>query len=181
MARQPRQGPAGLLDALAKGIDDIIEVSQTKRERLWSRARDRTTWQRRLQFASGTIALLSGVAITSVFTALGSSSLTMKILGAVLAFVSGVLSLVTTTHLDPRETERVFGCAAKYAELRDHARSLRERHRGISLNQVQEGLAKLRGESQKLTNDCDSLLPSLDAPRSTRLGRIIPMLIGHQP
>jgi hypothetical protein len=163
------------LQELTQNLEELRIICQTKRERLWGRAARRNKWQKGLHIAGGVIALFSGGAITSVVTSL-TSSLTMKIIAAALAFLSGGISLVTTTLFDSKESVKMFDGAARYAALRDKAQTLYERRTGIAIDRVTEQLGRLRAESSSLAKEFDHLLPDLQPPRLP-VGRHFPMLM----
>ena len=148
------------LEELARSLLRFRDTFYQKRMMLWSRAAGRTKWQKGLYIVAGLIALFSGGAITSVVTTLTSST-AMKVIAATLAFVSGIVSLVTTNLFDPKETEKMFDGAAQYAAARDRAQSIHDRRRSLSLGQIGDALTRLRTDSNKLSRDYDRLLPNL--------------------
>jgi hypothetical protein len=74
--------------------------------------------QRHLQVASGLMALISGLCTTAVFTELLGGVL-LKIIAALLAFVSGALTLILTSYLNQKESDDMFEGYGLYIKLRD--------------------------------------------------------------
>jgi hypothetical protein len=153
---------AQLLKEYTEEILALRDVWQIKRQKLWKGGDSRTKWEKGLHIASGIIALFSGSAITSVVTAL-TSSLSVKILAAALAFLSGIISLFTTILFTEKETQQMFDGAAQYAAFRDRAQSLYDRRHEMSVHQLGQAIDRLRTDSNKLTTDFDRLLPDLHA------------------
>ena len=167
------------LPDIGSSILAIRDVSQVKREMLWRRAARQTKTYRRLHLGSGGLALLSGGAITSLISDIGSP-LFVKIAAAILAFSSGLMSLLTTTLHDSKETERMFEGAVKYALLRDNAQTLFDRQTTISAAQLLEGLKQLRAESGKLTKDYDKMLPMVESRLVGPRGQAMMMGLGDE-
>jgi hypothetical protein len=153
---------AAVLAELVDSVAVLRNTCRNKQTMLWQSARRRTKTQKGLHVAAGVIALFSGGAITSVLTAV-TSSLIMKIIAAGFAFLSGMISLLTTTLFDTRETERMFDGATQYAILGNRAQSLLDRNRTLSFNQVQNETARLTENHGSLIKQYDSLLSSLSS------------------
>ena len=147
------------VEELAMSAGNLSDICAEKREVLKSQAISRSKWQKRLHIASGVIALLSGGAITAVVTDL-TSSLQMKIFATTLAFSSGIISLVTTTLFDTKETQRMFEGAAQFLIIRDKLRALHHRRSTLTPDQFDEALGPLRTEYNKTSADFDPLLAS---------------------
>ena len=69
------------------------------------------------------MALISGASVTTLF---GSSfdSATIKIFAAAAAFVSGIVSLVSSIYFDSKETAKISEVAGKFLALRERCRCL---------------------------------------------------------
>jgi hypothetical protein len=114
-----RDDAEGLIRVLTN-IRNIREVSHEKRVLLMSRAQKRTGRKKVIYVVSGSLALLSG-GTASALVAPAADVIGVKIMAAALAFVSGVISLVTTAFFDEKETAKMNEGAGRYGELRDRA------------------------------------------------------------
>src|SRR6516164_7079129 len=126
MGNEPAALPSVEPSAIEAFLEDarkLNDICADKREKLSRQAISRTKWNKRVHIASGVIALLSGGAVTAVFTEL-TSSLAVKIFAAVFAFSSGIISLVAATLFDPKETQSMFDGANQFLVLRDRLRLL---------------------------------------------------------
>jgi membrane protein implicated in regulation of membrane protease activity len=72
-----------------------------KHKALIAAANRRVRWQKILHMASGVLALISGASITAIIVEL-TSSMSVKVFSAALAFLSGVISLVVTSYFDEK-------------------------------------------------------------------------------
>jgi hypothetical protein len=90
-------------------------------------------------FRSGCIA--GGAA--SALVAPAADIIGVKVFAAALAFVSGIISLVTSAFLDEKETAKINEGAARYGELRDRA--------DIFLNSRNRELEEVDATYQRLT------------------------------
>lgn len=114
-----RDDAEGLLRVLSS-IRYMREVSHEKRVLLLSRAQKRVGRKKIIYVVSGSLALLSG-GTASALVAPAADVIGVKIMAAGLAFVSGVISLVTTAFFDEKETAKMNEGAGRYGELRDRA------------------------------------------------------------
>jgi hypothetical protein len=129
-----------------------------KRMILLEKAGHREQWQRTLHLASGIIMLISGGSVAALLATIGGGA-SLKLIGAVVAFLSGVLSLVVTTYFDPRETQKMFEGASNYGLLRDRLDTLRDELPTISYGIALERLQTIRADAGKASSQYDSLMP----------------------
>jgi len=102
-----QQELAGKRHLCNKKRTDLLELG-TRREKR----------HRVLTFLSGGLALLGGIAATSVFLELTGSTI-VKIVTVILGFASGIMTLSITVFNDPKESAQIIIGAAKYLMLSD--------------------------------------------------------------
>jgi hypothetical protein len=153
--------PAERLEELAQSIQNESRLYQSTYRSLLARAARRTIWRKCLHLSSGTIALISGG--TFVSSILGEVAATV---GSLLAFLSGIITLITTTFFDEKETEDIIKCATRYDALADSMDSLHERRYEIGVERLAQALDRLRSEENKLSTNYAHLLAhqSSDGP-----------------
>jgi hypothetical protein len=116
-------------------FDALVTHATRKRDHLMGMAERRKKWRRRLIVFSGLVALISGGAITAVISD-RTDSMTVKVLSAGLAFVSGLTSLFLGTYFDEKETQKMYDGAAKYLAFRDRVK--RAGTNPVSLTRLQD-------------------------------------------
>jgi hypothetical protein len=122
-------------------LKKLAYVCNKKRLVLIEQANKRNRRRKLVNIAAGVLALLSGSSV-SVALANVLNQTSFSILGAVLAFVSGVLSLITSTYYDDKETRQNSEGAAAYGALRDRA-EIEVLHPSPSNKQSYEALKRL--------------------------------------
>jgi hypothetical protein len=101
-----------------KHLMELGEACGQRRGQLARRAHRRSIWLKRLQLTSGILALISsGSAAGLLVATVGEQYL--KISATVLAFVSGIISLLSEAFLDPKEIESLHSGSNKFQILRD--------------------------------------------------------------
>jgi hypothetical protein len=139
----------------AKNLSDICD---TKRQVLLHQAISRTKWQKGLQIAAGTVALLSamvGAARPSGMIALLGGT---EFVAAALAFLSGIVSLVTTTLFEVRETHRMFEGAYQFLVVRDQLRTLYHRRGMLDVERFMKALEPLRAQYDQTTKEYEPMI-----------------------
>jgi hypothetical protein len=145
------------LDRYTASITELRDVYSDRHILLRNEAQWRTKKQRILQFVSGFIALGSGGAISAAIA--DFLPIYTKIVGAVLAFTSATVSLVSSHFLDSKETHKMFEGAAHYAVIADRASSLLDGRDMTTAKQLLKDLNRLRNDGSKLSTEYGSLLP----------------------
>jgi hypothetical protein len=108
---------------LVPAIKDVADRANQKRIALWYIADSRLKWERFFRVLSGVMALISGASVTTLFGN-ASDSTTTKIFAASVAFVSGVVSLVSSIYFDSKETAKICEVTGKFLALRERSRCL---------------------------------------------------------
>ena len=124
---------------------DLIHFAglcQVKRELLGQLAAERIAWAKHLQLAAGVLALVSAASITSLISTL-SNPTTLKIFAAVVAFASGVITMVIPTYFDQKENLTILEGANRFLELRDEANTLAKRP-SLTPTETYDALERLR-------------------------------------
>jgi hypothetical protein len=150
---------AGELDSVRKSVEELRDSCWQKRMMLSEKAGRRERWQRALHLASGIVTLISGGSVAALIATI-SGAASLKLTGAVIAFCSGVISLVVTTYFDVKETQKMFVGASTYGILRDRLITLLDELPTINNKTSIERLAKIRADVGKAGQQYDSLLPT---------------------
>jgi hypothetical protein len=136
----------------------LAEVCQEKRARLGRVASRRSDWRRALHVTSGVLALISAASITAVIAQL-TNSLVVKVFSAVVAFLSGLITLVISAYFDEKETMKIFEGSNKFLSLRDQADLVRDRD-DVTEKQAFAALEKLRVSYASYCAEYDHYLPT---------------------
>lgn len=174
----------GLVRVLTS-IRYIREVSHEKRVLLMTKAQKRVGRKKAIYVISGSLALLSG-GTASALVAPAADFIGVKIMAAALAFVSGVISLVTTAFFDEKETAKMNEGGGRYGELRDRADViLNSRVRKVT--ELDASYGRLSEQQSKLQQEFDQwidiatiqakskeILDKLNADAAAQLRRIAP-------
>ena len=150
--------------SLTEALNGLAQICAVKRAALAEAAGRRSAWRRGLHLTSGVLALLSGAGITSVIADL-TSSMTVKVLSAVVAFVSGIITLLITAYFDEKETAKIYDGSAKFLALRDQA-MLAPNRPDITEKQAFAALEKLRAEHARHSLEFDRFIPNVAARSS---------------
>ena len=156
--RPPSSSATEGLDVLAS-IIALRDTCWQKRMMLWNRAARRQQWQRALHLASGIITLVSGGSVAALLATISGAE-NLKLIGAIVAFLAGVLSLIVTTYFDVKETQKMFEGASNYGILRDRLVSLVDGVSELSRKTALERLGKIREDAGKAMLQYDPLLPT---------------------
>jgi hypothetical protein len=82
-----------------------------------------------------------------------------KLVGAVIAFLSGTLSLVATTYFDIRDTQKISDGASDYGVLIDQLDNLEGRLDDIQPKTATDGLIRIREKASLVRRQIDPYLP----------------------
>jgi hypothetical protein len=148
--QEPALNSNSSIEEWAKDTYDLSNVCHEKRQLLLSQAISRTKWQKGLHIGSGTVALLSGMASTMVTGT--------QFVAAALAFLSGIVSLLTTTLFEVKETQRMFEGAYQFLVVRDRLRTL-YRQRGIlDVGKFMKEQEPLREQYVQISKEYDPMM-----------------------
>ena len=106
-------------DRMLEDFKKLFDKCHHKRSLLHNAAIKRADRRKKLRFFAGMLALLSGASITAVLATFVEDSRAIKILSAVLAFASGLISLLLEGFYDPQDTQHMFSGAFEFLALRD--------------------------------------------------------------
>jgi hypothetical protein len=140
-----------------RALETLKDAIDIRRASLLKNAEARRRGKRNVAIACGVIALLSGTGMTAVLSpALDSASL--KIVSAILAFLSGLLNIVLTNLFDDKETRRMDDGAGQLlaAQLQIEYFLL---SRDMAPQQIQEFYGKISDTCVKIFNGIDSFIP----------------------
>lgn len=140
-----------------KKITAIRDLSQEKRIMLWLCASQRTNRSKWLHVTASSLALLSSGTITTAITGLVDKQ-AIQVIAAILAFTSGILSLIISTIYDAKETNRMYEGASRYAQLREKTQIALDQVASLSDNHCIEILKDLRTEYVSISGEFDPLL-----------------------
>ena len=151
----PEPGP----ESVREFITELRDSCWQKRMMLLNGAGRRQKWQRALHLLSGIITLVSGGSVAALLATMSGAG-GLKLIGAIVAFLSGVLSLVVTTYFDVKETQKMFEGAGAYGALRDRLVTLDDGLPSLTMKTALERLAKIREDVGKAAHQYDPLLPT---------------------
>jgi len=143
------------------GVDAKIQLgtlaaaAHNKRERLLQVGTARRHRRQHLHVLAGLMALLSA-SITAVLTKISPSPAVVQIIPAVIALLSGTLTLITSTYFDEKETADVFEGCGRFLSLRSEADLIRHK-RGVTEAQAFRALETLGREYVVLSSKYDHL------------------------
>ncbi len=140
------------LEHLRTQLHTVVTDSKRKRRLLLAQASRRSRLRRLLHVTAGILALLSATSITAIITEL-TNSMAVKVFSAVVAFISGVISLVITNYVDEKDTWKMFESAAGFISVRSKAELLLTKP-----NVTGTELRKLQEEYEKCSTAVDSLI-----------------------
>jgi hypothetical protein len=112
------EGKAMTTDKMRADLERQYTMCFEKRNRLLRKARVKELSNKLLSFTSGVLALLSGLCATTIFAEL-TNSLAVKIVTAILIFLSGLISLMTGLFSDQKEISQMFVGAGEFLLLRE--------------------------------------------------------------
>ena len=132
------------LEHLRTQLHTVVTDSKRKRRLLLAQASRRSRLRRLLHVTAGILALLSATSITAIITEL-TNSMAVKVFSAVVAFISGVISLVITNYVDEKDTWKMFESAAGFISVRSKAELLLTKPNvtGTELRKLQEEYAEM--------------------------------------
>jgi hypothetical protein len=139
-------------------IEKFRERCSRKRSALWRSAARKQKWQHGLHFGSGLVTLLSGGAVTSLLATV-SGAQTLKIVGAIITLLSGILSLIASAYFDTREMQKMFKVAAQFGALREKFDILLDTLPTMPPQTAQKKFNELRKDYSDLLPESDSLMP----------------------
>src|SRR5262245_37359736 len=90
-----------------------------KRDALIRRALNGRTWRCSLLFSAGALALLSGATVVIEVGVHLNRVNEFRMLSALFALMSGMMTLIIATYFDERELHKLFEGAAKLLALRE--------------------------------------------------------------
>jgi hypothetical protein len=151
--------PEGELNSVRASVTELRESCWRKRMMLWNGAARRQRWQRALHLVSGIVTLVSGGSVAALLATISGAE-GLKLIGAIIAFLSGVLSLIVTTYFDVKETQKMFEGASAYGVLRDRLINLNDGLSSLAIKTAVERLAKIREDAGKSAHQYDQLLPT---------------------
>ena len=106
------------IDVARVELGKLAAKCHHKRTALYDAANRRAQRRKMLHFTAGILALMSGGSITAVITVYANST-GMKVVSAVLAFVSGSITLLLDGFYDVSETQQMFSGASKFMLIRE--------------------------------------------------------------
>ena len=145
------------IETLKKNLRGLGYACDVKRGALLSRGGKQARLYTHLHVIAGVMALLSGAAMTGVYTEL-LNGIGVKVISAVLVFSSGLVSLITNNYANSHEREAMFSGAAAFLELRERADLEAERVHATAA-QLHSSVSKLRMEYTALSQKYDRHLP----------------------
>jgi hypothetical protein len=149
---EPSDDEVGLIRVLTS-IEYIRSVAHEKRLLLLKQAQSRVNTKKYIYVLSGSLALISGGA-ASALVAPAADVIGVKLVAAGLAFISGVIALVTSAFFDEKETAKINEGAGRYGELRDRSDVvLNSRVRKVA--ELDAIFDRLTAQQSKLQQDFD--------------------------
>ena len=101
-------------------IRHISRLSREKRKLLIGEFRKRGRRKKKMQVATGVLSLISGGAASALFLP-AMDLVGVKAFAAVVAFASGLISIISHTYFDDKETAKISEAAGAFGELRNRA------------------------------------------------------------
>jgi hypothetical protein len=148
------------IDSLAASVARLQDIYNQRIAALNGAAQRRTKMHKYLRVGSGVVALVSGGAVSAALVEFLPAY--TKIVGALLAYASGIVTLMSDVFVDPKETHKMFEGAAHYAVIADRASALLDGRDMTTAKQLFDGLTKLRADGNKVNADYGPLLPAPD-------------------
>ena len=139
-----------------RDLDQLEEMAQQKRYIFFERAQIKRARRRHLQVVSGILGLLAGFAASAVFVDF-IGGVVIKICTAVVALLSGTVTLLSNSYYNTRETDKMFEAAAEFLALREKIDF--ERTRVGTADQRESALGKFKTEYVKLSSKYDEFFP----------------------
>jgi hypothetical protein len=137
-------------------LTSIREFANGKRQILWSGAGARAHRRRMIGFSSGVIALVSGGSAAALLVPI-ANLMGVKIVSATLAFASGIITLLSASFYDDKETARMYVAAAAYGDLRDRISVVLNKP-DLTLAEAHRAYVRFTEQSSKLSKDHDQLI-----------------------
>lgn len=154
------------LPGVLRNIENLREVANEKREMLLATSQGRSRKRRGIYVASGVLALLSGGSCAALIAPV-TDLIGVKILSALFALTSGVISLVTTAYYDDKETGQINEGAGRYGDLRDQADVARS-NPSLRLAEAHAAFAELTKQQSKLNSTYDQWIDAQEIGRRAR-------------
>lgn len=145
-----------LSDTQRQNLLAIREIANQKRLSLWKKAQFRSGRRKSINVASGCLALISGGSAAALLIPV-ANLISLKLMTAGLAFISGTISLITNTFFDDRETSQIYEGAGAYGELRDRVGVILNKP-GLTAAEAHTAYERFTDQSSKLAKDYDQLL-----------------------
>ena len=124
---------------------------------LVDRARRTVTLSRTLHIVSGILALVSGSAITAIATKVLSAD-SWQAVSAGVAFLSGIVTLLTTTFFQDREIRQMYELAGKFLAIREEGSAALQRP-GSTNDDIYKAFVSLSERYSKAASDAAPFLP----------------------
>jgi hypothetical protein len=161
MATDSKADPQNETDDPTATIESLRTAYWQKRQMLLKRAAQRRNRQRALHLISGIVTLASGGLVTILLAStVKDEAQTAKFLGAITAFLSGVLSLVATTYFDVKDTQKISDGASEYGMLIDLLDNLKGKFAELQRKTVGENLNKIREKARVVSTQIEPYLPT---------------------
>lgn len=155
------------VNALSSVFDALQGVAQgcsAKRTALAKAGMRRSAWRKGLHLTSGILALLSGAGISAIIAKL-TTSMAVQVFSAVIAFASGLITIVMAGYFDEKETAKIYDGAGKFLALRDQAMLVLSRP-DVTEKQAYSALEKIRADYAKHSQEFDRFIPQIAARSS---------------
>jgi hypothetical protein len=137
-------------------IESIRDLANEKRLILCAEANARRQRHKRISFASGVLALISGGSAAALLAPMGNF-LELKVLSAALALSSGAISLLNTTFYDDKETARMYAGSSSYGDLRARIDVILSRP-ALTVAEAYRAYERFVDQSSKLNKEHDQLI-----------------------
>lgn len=137
-------------------LDSMRELAQrcaSKRADLGRKATQQERWRKGLRVLSGILSLISAVSIMSVL-AKTTDATTFSILSAILAFASGLLTLILEIYYGEKDIVQMYEGAAKFLVIKEEALQIRGRP-GVTANQLYKDYERLQDHYNALSREYD--------------------------
>lgn len=133
---------------LREEITRLIANAALHRDQLLQDGLRRSRWKKHLVICAGILALISASAVTAILVKV-FAPLTMQVIAAGIATISGAISLVSTSYFSDSDSQARFEGASRYLALRESGTRLLV-NPALSDKQKFSELAKLQIEYSSL-------------------------------
>jgi hypothetical protein len=140
-------------------IEQLLENASRKRRALRDEAFYKRSRRRFLSVASGLLAFASGASILSVLGAFLPNSDAVKLVAALFAFMSTLVTIVSQTYFDDREILKMFEGAAEFHAISDKIEQILSAANDLTDKAVQKAIADVRKEYRNATKKYDDVVP----------------------